>query len=57
MPSSRWSARPRPGSADPGCRRQPGFAAGIGTKPPMLVDVGAGGSDAEARRVEINKQW
>lgn len=25
-------------------------------KPPMFVEVGAGGSDAEARRVEINKQ-
>jgi hypothetical protein len=25
-------------------------------KPPMFVEIGAGGSDAEARRVEINKQ-
>jgi len=25
-------------------------------KPPLFVEVGAGGSDAEARRVEINKQ-
>jgi len=30
--------------------------ADIEMKPPMFVEIGAGGSDAEARRVEINKQ-
>jgi outer membrane protein OmpA-like peptidoglycan-associated protein len=30
--------------------------ASVDMKPPMFVEVGAGGSDAEARRVEINKQ-
>jgi outer membrane protein OmpA-like peptidoglycan-associated protein len=30
--------------------------ASIETKPPMFVEVGAAGGDAEARRVEINKQ-
>jgi outer membrane protein OmpA-like peptidoglycan-associated protein len=30
--------------------------ASVEMKPPMFVEVGAGGSDAEARRVEINKQ-
>ncbi len=30
--------------------------AHIAMKPPLFVEVGAGGNDAEARRVEINKQ-
>ena len=30
--------------------------ANIEMKPPMFVEVGAAGGDAEARRVEINKQ-
>jgi outer membrane protein OmpA-like peptidoglycan-associated protein len=30
--------------------------ASLDMKPPLFVEVGAGGSDAEARRVEINKQ-
>jgi outer membrane protein OmpA-like peptidoglycan-associated protein len=30
--------------------------ADIEMKPPMFVEIGAGGSDAEARRVEINRQ-
>jgi outer membrane protein OmpA-like peptidoglycan-associated protein len=30
--------------------------ASVEMKPPMFVEVGAGGSDAEARRVDINKQ-
>jgi outer membrane protein OmpA-like peptidoglycan-associated protein len=30
--------------------------ASVEMKPPMFVEVGAGGTDAEARRVEINKQ-
>jgi len=30
--------------------------ANVEMKPPMFVEVGAGGSDAEARRVEITKQ-
>ena len=30
--------------------------ASVEMKPPMFVEAGAGGSDAEARRVEINKQ-
>jgi outer membrane protein OmpA-like peptidoglycan-associated protein len=30
--------------------------ASIETKPPMFVEVGAAGGDAEARRVEINRQ-
>ena len=30
--------------------------ASIEMKPPMFVEVGAAGGDAEARRVEINKQ-
>jgi outer membrane protein OmpA-like peptidoglycan-associated protein len=30
--------------------------ANVEMKPPMFVEVGAGGSDAEARRVEISKQ-
>jgi outer membrane protein OmpA-like peptidoglycan-associated protein len=28
----------------------------VDMKPPMFVETGAGGSDAEARRVEISKQ-
>jgi outer membrane protein OmpA-like peptidoglycan-associated protein len=31
-------------------------AANIEMKPPMLVEVGAAGGDAEARRVEVSKQ-
>jgi outer membrane protein OmpA-like peptidoglycan-associated protein len=31
-------------------------AANIEMKPPMFVEVGGAGGDAEARRVEINKQ-
>lgn len=30
--------------------------ASVEMKPPMFVEVGAGGGDAEARRVEINRQ-
>jgi outer membrane protein OmpA-like peptidoglycan-associated protein len=30
--------------------------ASVEMKPPMFVETGAGGSDAEARRVDINKQ-
>jgi outer membrane protein OmpA-like peptidoglycan-associated protein len=30
--------------------------ANVEMKPPMFVEIGAGGSDAEARRVEITKQ-
>ena len=30
--------------------------ANVEMKPPMFVEIGAGGSDAEARRVEISKQ-
>jgi len=30
--------------------------ASVEMKPPMFVEIGAGGSDAEARRVEISKQ-
>jgi hypothetical protein len=30
--------------------------ASVEMKPPMFVEIGAGASDAEARRVEINKQ-
>ena len=30
--------------------------ASVEMKPPMFVETGAGGNDAEARRVEINKQ-
>ncbi len=34
-----------------------GVAAGrIDTKPPAYVEVGAGGADAEARRVEISSR-
>jgi len=30
-------------------------ASGMEMKPPLFVEVGAGGTDAEARRVEISK--
>jgi hypothetical protein len=30
--------------------------AAMETRPPMFVEVGAGGSDAEARRVEVTRQ-
>jgi outer membrane protein OmpA-like peptidoglycan-associated protein len=30
--------------------------ANVEMKPPMFVEIGAAGGDAEARRVEINKQ-